>query len=40
LGGSRPLPELFKAAGCEFDFSAKTVRPLVQLVSAELESTS
>jgi oligoendopeptidase F len=36
LGGSRPLPELFKAAGCRFDFSRKTVKPLVNLVSAEL----
>ena len=36
LGGSRPLPELFEAAGCRFDFSAKTVRPLVQLIREEL----
>ncbi len=36
LGGSRPLPELFEAAGCHFDFSRKTVQPLVKLVSAEL----
>ena len=36
LGGSRPLPELFQAAGCRFDFSRKTVKPLVKLVSAEL----
>jgi oligoendopeptidase F len=36
LGGSRPLPELFQAAGCSFDFSQKTVQPLLQLVSAEL----
>ena len=26
LGASRPLPELFQAAGVEFDFSAQTVR--------------
>jgi oligoendopeptidase F len=38
LGGSRPLPELFAAAGCQFDFSAPTVRPLVQLVRSELAS--
>ena len=37
LGGSRPLPELFAAAGCRFDFSAQTVRPLVQLTRTELE---
>jgi oligoendopeptidase F len=37
LGGSRPLPELFEAAGCRFDFSAKTVRPLVRMVRDELE---
>src|SRR5437867_161264 len=36
LGGSRPLPELFSAAGCRFDFSAKTVKPLVALVRQEL----
>ncbi len=36
LGGSRPLPELFSAAGCHFDFSAKTVKPLVALVRQEL----
>lgn len=36
LGGSRPLPELFKAAGCPFDFSEKTVKPLVKLVNSEL----
>ena len=38
LGGSRPLPELFSAAGCRFDFSAKTVKPLVALVRQELET--
>jgi len=36
LGGSRPLPELFSAAGCRFDFTAATVRPLVDLVRGEL----
>jgi oligoendopeptidase F len=36
LGGSRPLPELFEAAGCRFDFSRQTVQPLVQLVQSEL----
>jgi len=28
LGGSKPLPELFKAAGLDFDFSSKTLKPL------------
>jgi len=36
LGGSRPLPELFTAAGCNFEFSQKTVAPLVRLVRGEL----
>jgi oligoendopeptidase F len=36
LGGSKPLPDLFTAAGCRFDFSAKTVEPLAQLVQTEL----
>jgi oligoendopeptidase F len=38
LGGARPLPELFAASGCRFDFSAPTVRPLVQLARTELEA--
>jgi oligoendopeptidase F len=36
LGGSRPLPELFEAAGCRFEFSRATVEPLVKLVKEEL----
>jgi oligoendopeptidase F len=36
LGGSRPLPELFAAAGCRFEFSRKTMAPLVRLVREEL----
>jgi len=36
LGGSRPLPELFSAAGCRFDFTRATVQPLVKLVRDEL----
>src|SRR4029077_15177792 len=36
LGGSRPLPELFSVAGCPFDFSATSIRPLVQLMRDEL----
>ncbi len=36
LGNSRPLPELFTAAGCQFSFSRATVQPLVKLVKDEL----
>ncbi|MGD8817969.1 MAG: M3 family metallopeptidase, partial [Acidobacteriota bacterium] len=36
LGGSRPLPELFEAAGARFDFSAETIGPLVEAVQEEL----
>jgi oligoendopeptidase F len=38
LGGSRPLPELFKTAGLRFDFSARTVAPLVNAVQKDLEA--
>jgi oligoendopeptidase F len=37
LGGSRPLPELFAAAGCKFQFDAATIKPLIQLANSELE---
>jgi oligoendopeptidase F len=37
LGGSRPLPELFTAAGLNFDFSEKTIAPLMDEVVRELE---
>jgi len=37
LGGSRPLPELFVAAGCKFQFDAETIKPLIQLAGAELK---
>ena len=36
LGGSRPLPELFREAGARFDFSAETVRPVMDAVEREL----
>jgi oligoendopeptidase F len=36
LGGSRPLPELFAAAGCKFAFDQATIKPLMQVVRAEL----
>lgn len=37
LGGTRSLPELFAAAGITFDFSSKTLRPLMNAVRDELE---
>ncbi len=37
LGGSRPLPELFEAAGLKFDFGPGTVARLVERVERELE---
>ncbi|MBW2053201.1 MAG: M3 family oligoendopeptidase [Deltaproteobacteria bacterium] len=40
LGGSRPLPELFAAAGIKFDFSKETLKPLVEDVVAEIEELS
>ncbi len=36
LGGSRPLPELFAAAGCRFEFSERTIQPLVEMLRTEL----
>ncbi len=36
IGGSRPLPELFSAAGCRFEFSSRTIEPLTQLLREEL----
>ena len=38
LGGTRPLPELFGAAGLSFEFSEKTLAPLVRAVRDELTS--
>jgi len=36
LGGSRPLPDLFRAAGARFGMDAKTLKPLVQAIEAEV----
>lgn len=36
LGGTRPIPELFAAAGINFDFSAATIGPLVEMAREEL----
>ena len=38
LGGSKPLPELFEAAGLRFDFGEKTVAGIVEAVEKELET--
>jgi len=38
LGGSKPLPELFAAAGIPFDFSPETVQRVGETVAAELEA--
>jgi len=36
LGGSRPLPELFAAAGLEFGFAEETIAPLMDALGEEL----
>jgi len=38
LGGSRPLPELYRTAGVRFDFSAATLEPLVEAILEELDA--
>jgi oligoendopeptidase F len=38
LGGTRTLPELFAAAGIRFDFSERTLGPLINAVQDELAS--
>jgi oligoendopeptidase F len=38
LGGTRALPELFTAAGIHFDFSEKTLGPLMDAIGEELRS--
>ena len=40
LGGGRPLPELFTAAGIRFDFSRDIIAPLVDDVYAEWKRLS
>ncbi len=37
LGGTRPLPELFDAAGIRFDFTQETLKPLMDAVGEQLE---
>jgi oligoendopeptidase F len=36
LGGTKPLPDLFAAAGIRFDFSERTLRPLMNALGEEL----
>ena len=36
VGGARPLPELFEAAGVRFEFRAETLRPLIDAIGDEL----
>lgn len=36
LGGRRPLPELFRAAGVTFDFSARAIEPMIQALGREI----
>ena len=38
LGGTRPLPQLFAAAGIVFDFSPKTLKPLMSALEEELSA--
>lgn len=39
VGGARPLPELFAAAGIRFEFSETILRPLMEAIRSELEKT-
>jgi len=34
FGSSKPLPELFEIAGIKFDFSPKTMEPLVEMIAS------
>jgi len=38
FGGTRTLPALFQAAGIVFDFSEKTLRPLMNAIDQELQT--
>lgn len=38
LGGTRPLPELFAAAGIHFDFTDRTLGPLMNEIAGELQT--
>ncbi len=38
LGGTRTLPELYKAAGLEFNFSPEKIKILMKFVQEEMEA--
>ncbi len=40
LGGTRTLPELYQAAGLEFDFSSAKIKSLMDFVKTELDAVS
>jgi oligoendopeptidase F len=40
LGGSRPVGELYRAAGISFDFSEEIIKPLIEAVTEEWENLS
>jgi len=40
LGGSRPVGELYSAAGISFDFSESIIKPLIEEVAREWERLS
>ena len=37
LGGTKTLPELYKAAGLKFDFSSENIKTLMEFVNEEIE---
>ncbi|WP_435018863.1 M3 family oligoendopeptidase [Tundrisphaera sp. TA3] len=37
IGGAKPLPELFEAAGARFEFTEKSLAPLMAAIGAELD---
>jgi oligoendopeptidase F len=39
LGGSRPLPELFEAAGAKFQFGYENLKPLMDAIEEKLDNT-
>ncbi len=37
LGGTKTLPQLYEAAGLQFDFSPENIKTLMDFVSEEME---
>jgi len=37
MGGTKTLPELYRAAGLEFDFSPNHIKKLMEFVKGELD---